>query len=102
MNKWQKIWLIVVISFSLIHILRDVLQDFGVNNFLTTILASPGPPKVAFPLYWTIFNTYLIAGLGILFSVICLKRDSFGKLGLSTVAVAIISLFLWVFYYFVL
>lgn len=102
MKKWQKIWLYVVILFSLTHIVRDVFQDFGVNNFLSTALASPGPPKVAFPLYWTIFNTYLIAGVEIVLSIICLKKNAFGKTGASTIAIAIFSLLLWIFYYFVL
>lgn len=102
MKKWQKIWLYLVILFSVTHIIRDIFQDLGVNNFLSTVLASPGPPKIAFPLYWTIFNTYLIAGMEILLSVICLKRNYFGRLGMLTIAIAISSLLLWYFYYFYL
>ena len=102
MKKWQKIWLFVVIFISFIHILRDVSQGFGVSNFLSTVLASPGPPKVAFPLYWTIFNTYLIAGVEIVLSIICLKKNAFGRLGVLTIIIAFFSLLLWIFYYFVL
>ena len=92
----------MVVFFSATHIIRDMFQDLGIKNFLSTVLESPGPPKVAFPLYCTIFNTYLIAGIEILLSVICLKKNSFGYLGLSTIVIAIISLLLWIFYYFVL
>lgn len=102
MKKWQKFWLYVVILFSTTHIIRDIFQELGIDNFLSTVLASPGPPKVAFPLYWTIFNTYLIAGAEIMLSLICLKKNYFGKLGISTIIIAVYSLLLWSFYYFYL
>lgn len=102
MKKWQKFWLYMVILFSITHIIRDIFQDLGIDNFLSTVLASLGPPKVAFPLYWTIFNTYLIAGVEIMLSLICFKKNYFGKLGISTIIIAVSSLLLWSFYYFYL
>lgn len=102
MNKWQKLWFFVVLVFSFIHIIRDIFQDFGIKNFLSTILASPGPPKVPSSVYWTIFNTYAIAVIEIVSASICLRRNYFGKLGNITLAIAIISMILWFFYYFYL
>lgn len=102
MKKWEKWWLLFVIFFAYLHIIRDIYQDLGIQNFLSTVLSSPGPPKIHYVVYWTIFNTYVIAGIEILLSIICLKRNYFGRVGLVTIIIAVVSLILWIVYYFFL
>lgn len=102
MQGRQKAWLYLLILFSLLHIVRDIFQDLGINNFLSIVLASPGPPKVSLGWYWTIFNTYIFAITEIALSLICLKRNYFGNLGNTTIFLALSGLLLWSFYYFVL
>lgn len=102
MKKWQKIWLYLVIFYASLHIVRDIFQDLGIKNFLSTILESPGPPKVSAVIYWTIFNTYAIAGIEICLSAICLKRKHFGFVGMTTVIIAFASIVLWSIYFFFL
>lgn len=102
MKNWQKYWLYGVIIFSLLHLVRDIMQDLGVKNLLTTFLASPGPPKVVTTVYWTVFNTYLIEITAFVLSIICLKRNYFGYPGKLTMIIAVASLFLWLIYWLVL
>jgi len=98
----EKFWLIFIIGFSILHLVRDIQQDLGINNMLTGILASPGPPKTSVVIYWTVFNTYVFELSLFIISVYCLKRNEFGKLGKVTVMIAITSLLLWLVYYFIL
>ena len=56
----EKFWLIFIIGFSMLHFVRDIQQDLGINNLLTSTLASPGPPKTSVVIYWTVFNLSLI------------------------------------------
>jgi len=100
MNSWQRVWLYSVIVFSFLHIIRDIFQDLGIDNFLSTILASPGPPKINAVLYWTVFNTYAIAGVEILLAGLCLRRNRFGALGNITIIIAVAIFLLWMMYYF--
>ncbi len=102
MKKWQKYWLYFNLVIFSYHLVRDIFQSFGIVNFLSTFLESPGPPKVSLFLYYTIYNTYLYAIIEIIFSVICLKRNKFGRLGWTTVMLAVFLFILWVFYYFFL
>ena len=102
MNRWQRIWLYLVIAFSGLHIVRDIFQDLGIENFLSTTLASPGPPKVNYMVYWTVFNTYAIAFAEIVLAIICLKRNTFGRLGIATMIIAAGMFLLWLYYFFVL
>lgn len=100
MKKQETIWLFLVILFSILHLIRDIFQDLGIHNFLSEVLASPGAPKVSTTIYWTVFNTYVIAVIEIGLALTCLKRNNFGKLGKITIGIAIASIILWFFYYF--
>lgn len=102
MKKWQTIWLYFVIVFSTLHIIRDIFQDLGIKNFLSTVIASPGLPKINAVIYWTIFNTYALAVIEICLSTICLRKKNFGRLGLTTIIIAVLSMILWSFYFFYL
>lgn len=102
MKKWQRYWLYFVIIIFVLHLIRDILQMVGIRNFLSTFFESPGAPKVPLILYYSIYNTVIIAFIEIIFSVICLKRKKFGVLGRSTVIIAFSLFFLWLVYYFLL
>ena len=102
MKKWQKLWLYFVILIFILHLFRDMFQELGMRNFLSTLLESPGPPKVSLIFYYTIYNTVIIAIIEIIFALICLKRNKFGGLGKSTILIAISLFVLWLIYYFLL
>lgn len=102
MKKWQKYWLYFVIIIFTLHFVRDIFQELGIRNFLSTFFKSPGPPKVPLFLYYTIYNTVVIAIVEVIFSIICLRRNKFGVLGKTTIIIAILLFILWLFYYFVL
>ncbi len=102
MKFWQRNWLFVLILFSLLHLLRDFLQGFGVVTPLSTAFAkNPAYPEISSGL-WTIFDTYAIAAVEILLSIACLKRNSFGKLGNLTMFIALIFVAVWLVYWFFL
>jgi len=102
MKKWQKYWLYFVIIIFVLHLIRNIFQTVRIRNFLSTFFESQGPPKVSLILYYTIYNTVVIAFIEILFSVICLRRNKFGVLGKLTIIIAISLFILWLIYYFLL
>lgn len=102
MKKWQRYWFYLNIAIFTLHFIRDVFQEFGIRNFLSTFFESPGPPKVLPIYYYTIYNTVAIAIIEVVFSIICLKRNKFGALGETTIIMAISIFILWLHYYFVL
>lgn len=91
MLKREKYWLIFLIGFSGLHIIRDIFQDLGVNNVLSTILVRPHQ-KFYYDIYWWIFNTYAIAITEIILSLSCLLRNKFDKIGRLTIIIAIIAI----------
>lgn len=101
MKKWQRLWLIFLISYAIVHIVRDIFQDLGVKNFLSTVLVKENPSKTSF-LYWGIFNTYVIAILMIILATKCLKTNKFRKTGFATIFMATFILIIWLFYWFFL
>ena len=100
MKKWQKYWLYLVLVYAGVHLLRDVFQDLGIKNWLSTVLVKTGQSKIIYSYYWGVFNTYIIALLEILLAVTCLKRWKFGRIGLLTIIIADILFFAWFFYLF--
>lgn len=102
MKRWQKYWLYFNIIIFSLHFIRDVFQSLGVRNLLSTFLESTGEPKVPLIIYYTIYNTVVMAIIEVTFSIICLKRNKFGALGKSTIIMAILFFILWLFYYFIL
>ena len=102
MKKWQKYWLYFVIVIFTLHFIRDIFQHFGIRNFLSTVFESSGPPKVSLILYYTIYNTVVMAIIEVVFSIICLRRNKFGVLGKTTIIMAISFFILWLIYYFLL
>ena len=102
MKKWHKYWLYFVIIVFVLHLFRDIFQELGIRNFLSTFFESLGPPKVPLIFYYTIYNTVIIAIIEIIFSIICLKRNKFGILGKLTIIIAVSLFILWLIYYFLL
>lgn len=102
MKKWQRYWLYFVIIIFVLHLIRDIFQALGIRNFLSTFFESPGSPKVPLILYYTIYNTVIIAIIEVIFSAICLRRNKFGILGKSTIIIAVSLFVLWLIYYFLL
>lgn len=100
MKLWQKSWLIFLIFYSSLHIVRDIFQDLRIQNILSTTFVKTTPLKL--PLLWVYANTYMIAFTEILISIYCLKKRSFGKLGYLTIIIALSVLSLWTFYWFFL
>lgn len=94
-----KILAIFYCGIFLIHLVRDVLQDNGVKILLSTILVKqPAYPQISSVL-WKIFNTYAIAAVEIALAIICLKKNSFGKIGRLTVIIAVVALSVWLVYW---
>ena len=102
MKRWQKYWLYFVIIIFTLHFVRDIFQELGIRNFLSTVFESTGPPKVPLILYYTIYNTVVMAIVEVVFAIICLRRNKFGKLGDLTLIIAISLFILWLIYYFLL
>ena len=98
----QKYWLYFLVFFGITHLIRDILQDTGINSLLSdTLVKRPVHPAVS-RIVWTIFNTYLIAILEIGVAIFCLKRDSFGKLGYASIFIFFTFLSVWLGYWFFL
>ncbi len=105
MKNWQRYWLYFLLVYSGLHLLRDIFQDLGVENWLSMVLVKPLPSKIPVSwtrIYWLSFNTYIAAVLEIVLSIICLRRNKFSQLGRLTLVIAAISLILWLFYWFFL
>jgi len=100
MKRWQQFWLWLVVVYSLLHLVRDVFQDLGIQNFLSTVLVRPETPRP--PLYWKVLNTYAFAFLEIFLASLCLQRKKFGRLGYLTILIAVFILFAWSYYWFFL
>ena len=101
MKRWQRYWLYFVVLYSLLHLARDMFQDLGVRNFLSTVLVKPG--SLELPTWWVVAgNTYVIAVLETSLAVVCLARDRFGKLGYATILGAAFMVVAWALYWFFL
>lgn len=100
MKTWQKTWLYLVIIYAILHLIRDVFQDLGIRNFLSTILVRQTPSK--FPQLWFLVNTYVIELSEILLALYCLYRKRFGTVGYSTIGIALVTFTAWLYYWFFL
>lgn len=102
MKKWQRFWLYGLITFSLAHLLRDVLQDLGVRNTFSTMMTKNTGSPVASFLGRTIIDTYIVAPVEIGLSIVSIYRRKFGLMGYLTIAIMVISVSAWLFYWFFL
>jgi hypothetical protein len=101
MNKWQRFWLYFLILYSSVHLLRDVQQDLGMKTILSTILVKHSRSPVT-GLLWSVWNTYVIAIIEIILSVITLRKNIFSITGYSTIIIAIVTIIFWSYYWFFL
>src|SRR3989344_3717858 len=100
MNKWQKYWLYFVGTIFLLHFIRDICQDLGLPNILSTYFVKTTPNNlVNFPWYWWIFNTYIFELTELIIVIICLKRNRFGKLGYLSIGLLTIIFSAWLYYW---
>ncbi|MDO8451587.1 MAG: hypothetical protein Q7S76_01835 [bacterium] len=96
MKAWEKWWLFLIITYSTLHLVRDIFQDLGVKNLLSTVLVkTTHNTNFIFPSFYT----YIIAMLEIVLSVYCLRRNKLGLLGKATVGIAVITLIFWSVYW---
>lgn len=100
MKLWQRYWLYIALSWSVIHIFRDIFQDLGIKNFLSTMLVKQHGYRLPFP--WRSWVTYLIAVVEIILVSYCLKNNRFGKIGVTTIIISVLTISLWSYYYFFL
>lgn len=99
MKNWQKVWLYFVLTFSILHLVRDIFQDFGIDNILSTIFVKSSASVP--PHYWLVFvNSYVIEIMGIILAVACFKTKKFGKLGYFTICMMAYFFLAWVIYWF--
>ncbi len=82
------------------HLIRDLLQDMEIKNFLSTTMVKSRPYTL--PLYWVIINTYAIEIIVIIFSFLSLKRNKFGTMGYLTIFLTSFFSVAWLVYWFVL
>lgn len=101
MKKWQKVWLIFLIIYSVLHLIRDTMQDLGFQNLLTTSLVKHPSPTLP-GVIWSTWNTYFIAVIEIILSIITIKNNKFYPIGFITVIIAIATIIVWSYYWFFL
>lgn len=87
MSKFLKLVFIVIFLASVYHLIRDTLQVFGLHSSFTNILHRPHLWCKPYCNY----VTYPLDLLGIVGSLVVLKRDRLGLLG----ALVVFSLPLW-------
>lgn len=100
MKKWQTFWLYLAVIYGTAHLIRDVLQDLGINSLISTILVKPAGYRLPFP--WRSWTTYAIELSEITLALYCLIKRDFGKAGWITIIIAVVSLIFWAIYWFVL
>lgn len=98
MKSWQRKWLIGIAFFFFIHLIRDLMQDFGIRNLLSDTFVKQDLSKTP-GWYWQVFNTYFIETLGVLLAIYSLKRNKFKLPGLLTIVLAVFFLLVWLFYW---
>lgn len=101
MKTWQKYWLWFCLIIFLMHLVRDIFQEFGIKNFLSMFLYKQQKTQMEL-VYWQVFNTYVIEISELALASFCLMRKKFGKIGYLTIFVALLFLVLWLYYWFFL
>lgn len=100
----EKILTIILSVFYLIHLIRDLMQDFGIKNVLSTTWVKHSHNfDINYSKYlWIFFNTYIIEILGFVFCIIALKQNNFYPFGLISLFFFLVFFGVWLFYYFLL
>lgn len=99
MKFWQRYLLRVLIGFFALHLLRDVLQDLNIDTVISSVLVKDNRANVP-SWYWSVFNTYIIAIVGLILSTISLIKNRFKPEGILAITLASIFLLAWLTYWF--
>ena len=98
MKPWQKYWLYTAAIFFSIHLVRDIMQDAGIHNFLSDTLVKLDISKT--PIwYWQVFSTYGFEISEIILIAYCLAKKKFGIPGYLSIFIALFFLIVWLFYW---
>jgi len=100
MKSWQRYWLYVGIFWSSLHLLRDISQDIGWKNGLSTPFVKSY--TIVGPWYWYLFNTYLFEITVLLLSVVALKQKRFHPAGTLSLLFTTVIFSAWLYYWFFL
>lgn len=101
MKKWQKYWLYTIATIAIIHLLRDISQDLGYDNFISVLFVKEKAPWYPWWYFW-IFNTYAFELIEIGIVIVCLKRNKFGKVGYLSILLLAVIFNAWLYYWFFL
>ena len=96
----QRYWLYFVLFLSGVHMMRDIFQDSGIINVLSSVFVKQSGYRLPYP--WRSGVTYAIAALEIVLAMYCLKRNRFATIGTITVLIFVFSILSWSYYYFFL
>lgn len=101
MNTQEKVLVITLIGFFVIHTIRDILQSLQIKFFLADILTKSDNSKT--PIwYWKVFNGYVIELTGLLAGLISLKFNHFKPFGLISLGCFLFFEIVWGIYWFFL
>jgi hypothetical protein len=101
MRKWQRFWLYFLLTYSLVHLLRDIQQDLEVKTLLSTVLVK-SPSYSGDSLLWSSNWTYPVEISEIILSLAALNKNKFSPLGYVTIGIALTTAALWSYYWFFL
>lgn len=100
LTSWQRYWLYLILLGFTFHLFRDITQDLGFKNIITSTLNKSDQSNVP-SWYWVVFsNSYVIEVLGIILAIVSLKRNKFGLVGGLTVFLAAYFAIAWLVYWF--
>jgi len=101
MKIWQVWWLRVIAAIAILHLIRDILQDTGIQTILSTSFVKH--PSSWYPKwYWYLFNTYAFSVTELGLVLYCFKNKSFGRAGFISMIVAVTIFIAWLVYWFFL
>lgn len=98
MRAWQKYWLVFVVFFFSLHLVRDVFQDLKIHTLLSDMLVKSDFSKTP-SWYWKVFNTYAIEVSEIALVRYSLWKNKFYISGYLTIFIALTFFIAWTFYW---
>ena len=100
MKQWQKTWLIIISAISILHFIRDISQDMGIKNILSTPFVKEHKNIPSW--YWFTFNTYVFEIGELCLVWWCVKKKQFGIVGYVTILWLVLEFSFWLYYWFFL
>lgn len=96
---WQKSWLFIGITWSSLHLIRDLSQDLGIKNFLSTPFVKPINDAPWW--FWYVLNTYVYEIFVLLLCFYAIKKKSFYPAGTASLFLTVIIFCAWLIYWFI-